>query len=215
MTDNRYGPATAVGYTCRFRPVIGERPVHLPFRLRTRFLVLAGLIGMIVIAVGTQAALRVWQSTATTEEIGDRLLPAVDLLGDLRATMTRVRLGATRVLDAPDPRALAKARDRNDARIAEMQGLIRDVAALLSARPDSAASMTAFTGQWQAYLETQHGAFALVVGGEAARARAAFNGPANTLYDTAWKSPRRPEGIREPGPPGLPPGRPARPARRR
>ena len=162
--------------------------MHLPVRLRTQFLVLAGLIGAIVIAVGTQAALRVWQSTATTEEIGDRLLPAVDLLGDLRATMTRVRLGATRVLDETEPGALAQARDRNDARIAEMQGLIRDVAALLSASPDTAASMTAFTGQWQAYLEAQRGAFALAAGGEAARARTAFNGPANKLYDTAWKS---------------------------
>ena len=161
--------------------------MHLPFRLRAQFLVLAGLVGLIVVAVGAQAALRVRQSAAVTQEIGDRLLPTVDLLGNLRATMTRVRLGATRVIDETEPRAHAQARERNEARIAEMQGLIGRFAAL-PANPETTAGFATFTGQWRAYLAAQAEAFTRVAGGDAAGGRAAFNGPANALYDTAWKS---------------------------
>jgi methyl-accepting chemotaxis protein len=161
--------------------------VHLPFRLRAQFLVLAGLIGLIVVGVGAQAALRVWQSAAVTQEIGDRLLPTVDLLGNLRATMTRVRLGATRVIDETEPHAHAQARERNAARIAEMQDLIGTFAALPGS-PETVAGFRAFTAQWQAYLEAQSDAFVRVAGGDAAGGRAAFNGPANKLYDAAWKS---------------------------
>ncbi len=148
---------------------------------------LAGLIAAIVIAVGALAAVRVWTSARITEEIADRLLPSVDLLGDLRATMTRVRLGATRVIDAVEPRAAAQARERNEARIAEMRTLIASFAALPST-PEAAAGFKAFMGQWQAYLAAQTDAFARVAGGDAAAGRAAFNGPANALYDAAWKS---------------------------
>jgi methyl-accepting chemotaxis protein len=161
--------------------------VHLPFRLRTQFLVLAGLIGAIVLAVGALAALRVWQSAAVTETIADRLLPAVDLLGDLRATMTRVRLGATRVIDEREPAAQARARERNEARIGEMRDLIRAFAALPS-EAGTAADVAAFTTRWQAYLAAQAAAFAQVAAGDAAGGRAAFNGRANALYDEAWKS---------------------------
>jgi methyl-accepting chemotaxis protein len=161
--------------------------VHLPFRLRAQFLVFAGLIGAVVVGVGAQGALRVWQSAAVTEEIGDRLLPTVDLLGDLRATMTRVRLGATRVIDEAEPHAHAQARERNEARIREMQDLIGRASAL-PAGPETAASLAAFTGQWRAYLEAQTAAFARVAGGDAAGGRAAFNGAANKLFDAAWKS---------------------------
>ncbi|MEL6061589.1 MULTISPECIES: methyl-accepting chemotaxis protein [unclassified Methylobacterium] len=159
--------------------------MHLPLRLRTQFLVLAGLTGVIVIGVGGQAALRIRQSAAVTERIGDRLLPAVDLLGDLRATMTRVRLGATRVIDETEPSAHARAQERNAARIGAMQDLIRAFAAL-PAEPGAAADFTAFTERWQAYLSAQTAAFAQVVAGDAAGGRTAFNGPANKLYDEAW-----------------------------
>ena len=159
--------------------------MHLPLRLRAQFLVLAGLIGAIVIAVGGQAVLRIQQSAAVTERIGDRLLPAVDLLGDLRATMTRVRLGATRVIGETEPSAHARAKERNAARIGAMQDLIRAFATL-PAEPGTAADFAAFTGRWQAYLDAQTAAFAKVAAGDAAGGRAAFNGLANTLYDEAW-----------------------------
>ena len=89
----------------------------LSLRLRAQFLVLAGLIASIVFGVGTLAALRVWQSGIVIVKIGDTQLPIVDLLGELRATMTRVRLGATRVIDEMDPAAHTRSRERNEARI--------------------------------------------------------------------------------------------------
>ncbi|MCJ2089432.1 methyl-accepting chemotaxis protein [Methylobacterium sp. E-005] len=113
------------------------------------------------------------------------MLPAVDLLGDLRATMTRVRLGATRVIDETEPSAHTRARERNAARIGAMQDLIRAFAAL-PAEPGTAAAFAAFTERWQAYLNAQTAAFTQVAAGDAAGGRVAFNGPANTLYDEAW-----------------------------
>ena len=101
----RYGTVMPDRQVFAWSSDICGRPVHLPFRLRAQFLVLAGLVGAIVVAVGAQAALRVRQSAAVTQEIGDRLLPAVDLLGNLRATMTRVawapRGSSTRPSPAP------------------------------------------------------------------------------------------------------------------
>ena len=161
--------------------------MHLPLRLRAQFLVLASLIASIVFGVGTLAALRIWQSGAVIEEIGDTQLPTVDLLGDLRATMTRVRLGATRVIDETDPMAYARARDRNEARVGEMQKLMEAFAAL-AAKPDLAATFRTFTEQWRAYLDAQRGAFKLVADGDSPAGRATFNGPANKLYDAAWQS---------------------------
>ncbi len=161
--------------------------VHLPLRLRAQFVVLAVLVASIVLGVGTLAALRIWQSGAVVAEIGDTQLPTVDLLGELRATMTRVRLGATRVIDEADPAAYARARERNQARIGEMQKLI----AAFTARPANPNEVTAFrtfSDQWQAYLTAQSGAFDLVAKGDAAAGRSNFNGPANKLYDAAWQS---------------------------
>ena len=155
-------------------------------RLKGQFLLLAGIVVAVVLSVGSLAALRVHQSTAVTEEVGERLLPAVEKLGDLRATMTRVRLGATRVLDGTDAAAVDQARARNLARINEMEGLIRDFA-VRAAGTEADAGFSAFTAGWKAYLEAQAAAFDLAGKDEHAAARAAFNGPANQSYDTAWK----------------------------
>ncbi|SFV02116.1 methyl-accepting chemotaxis protein [Methylobacterium sp. 174MFSha1.1] len=154
--------------------------------LRAQLLGLAALVVLIVIAVGGQATLSVSRSAAATDEIGDLLLPRVSLIGDLRAVMTRVRLGATRVIDEAEPAARARAAERNAARIDEMRGLIRDFAKL-PADGETAATFAGFLRQWQSYLDAQAAAFAAAATGDVAGARAAFNGPANKLYDAAWK----------------------------
>ncbi|MGX7709343.1 methyl-accepting chemotaxis protein [Methylobacterium sp. Gmos1] len=155
-------------------------------RLRTQLLGLAALVVLIVAAVGGRATLSVYRSTAETEEIGDQLLPRVALIGDLRAVMTRVRLGATRVIDEADPVARARAAERNTVRIGEMQGLIQDFSKL-KADPETATAFAEFTRHWRTYLDAQGAAFAAAASGDAKGARTAFNGPANTLYDAAWK----------------------------
>ena len=160
--------------------------MHLPLRLRGQFLVLGSLVCAVVVGVGTQAVFKVRDSAAVTETIGLRLLPSVERLGDLRATMTRVRLGATRVIDEADEAKRAHASERNGARIREMEDLIGAYAAIPSDTAGRAA-FDAFRTNWRTYLDAQSGAFDLARKGESAAAHAAFNGPANKLYDTAWK----------------------------
>ena len=126
---------------------------------------MACIVGAVVLSVGSLAVFRVHQSTAVTEEVGERLLPIVERLGDLRATMTRVRLGATRVLDGADPAAVDQARARNAVRIDEMEALIRDFA-VRAAGTEAHAGFSAFAERWKAYLETQAGAFDLAAKGD-------------------------------------------------
>ncbi|TGD96142.1 HAMP domain-containing methyl-accepting chemotaxis protein [Methylobacterium nonmethylotrophicum] len=160
-------------------------PMMVLTRLTGRFLTLSLLLGAIMVGLCAHTLMRFEESAETTARIGSRILPVVDRLGDLRATMTRVRLGATRVIDAADPAEMARARERNEARIAEMQGLVEGFRSL-PLTPAEREAFDGFTRTWTAYLAQQTGAF-----GQAARdpaaAKAVFNGPANKAYDQAWK----------------------------
>ena len=160
--------------------------MSLSLRLKGQILSLACIVVAVVLSVGSLAAFGVHQSTAVTEEVGERLLPVVERLGDLRATMTRVRLGATRVLDGADAAAVDQARARNAVRIDEMEALITDFAGR-AAGTEADAGFSSFTARWKTYLATQAGAFDLAAKGDRNAARAAFNGPANQSYDAAWK----------------------------
>ncbi len=170
---------TSTIYGCGLSDALAPAPAR-------QFLVIGIFVCAIVLGVGAQAVFKVRDSAAATETIGLRLLPSVERLGDLRATMTRVRLGATRVIDETDEAKRAQASERNGARIREMGDLIGAYAAIPSDAAGQAA-FEAFKAKWRTYLDAQSGAFALAAKGEAEAAHAAFNGPANKLYDTAWK----------------------------
>ncbi|AWN49632.1 methyl-accepting chemotaxis protein [Methylobacterium terrae] len=161
-------------------------------RLTGRFLTLSLLLGGIMVALCAHTLMQFEESAATTARIGSRILPMVDRLGDLRATMTRVRLGATRVLDAGDATGMARARERNESRIAEMQGQVEGFRTL-PLTPSEREAFEVFSRTWSAYLAQQAATF-----GQAARdplaAKAAFNGPANATYDQAWKELERLKG---------------------
>jgi methyl-accepting chemotaxis protein len=154
--------------------------------IRSKLGLAFGVLVVMVMAMGGSGILALRSVNRSTMDLATNWMPAVDALGDVRATATRVRLVAFQVVTAEGPATRAEALARLETRNAALKQSLDIYAALIS-EPAERAAHAAFIRHWQDYLALQERVFAQSLQDKPA-AILAFGAPAAALFNQAWEA---------------------------
>ncbi|ONG46111.1 hypothetical protein BKE38_25705 [Pseudoroseomonas deserti] len=154
--------------------------------IRSKLSLAFGALVVMVMTMGGISVMALRSVNHATMDLATNWMPAVDALGDLRGTATRVRLVAFQVVTAESPAARAEALARLETRSAALKQAMQAYAALIS-EPAERTAYATFTQQWQTYLAAQDRAFAQSLQDQSA-AIIAFSAPAAAIFNQAWEA---------------------------
>ncbi|WP_419900580.1 methyl-accepting chemotaxis protein [Roseomonas sp. USHLN139] len=154
--------------------------------IRSKLGLAFGLLVVMVMAMGGISVMALRSVNHSTLDLATNWMPAVDALGDLRATATRVRLVAFQVVTAENPTARAEALSRLETRLTAQKQAMQAYAVLIS-EPAERTAYAAFSQHWQSYLAAQERAFAQSLQDRSA-AITAFSAPAAAIFNQAWEA---------------------------
>ncbi|MDQ1078431.1 methyl-accepting chemotaxis protein [Pseudoroseomonas cervicalis] len=154
--------------------------------IRSKLGLALGSLVVLVMLMGGLGLRELAQINRSTVNIGTNWLPSIDVLGDLRANATRLRLVAFQVVTAEDEAGQRDARSRLERRVEAMAQAQRDYERMIDT-PEERRAYQDFTQRWRAYQALQDRVIGMAAQDRSGALRE-FTTPAATLFNEAWEA---------------------------